>query len=47
MLEEFADLRFTETANYWARDTVEGRLSGLEEIKKASLERAQQADRRM
>lgn len=47
MLEEFTDLRRTETANFWAKDIVDIRLGGLEEIKRVSWERSQQADRRM
>jgi hypothetical protein len=46
MCEEFADLRRTETTKFWAKDTVNIRLGGLEEIKRASWERSQQADRR-
>ncbi|KAA6414871.1 MAG: hypothetical protein FRX48_01621 [Lasallia pustulata] len=47
MLKEFTDLRCTESANYWAKDTVDIRLGGLEEVKRVSWERSQQADRRM
>ncbi|KAA6411122.1 MAG: hypothetical protein FRX48_05434 [Lasallia pustulata] len=47
MLEEFTDLRCTENANYWAKDTVDIRLGGLEEVKRVSWERSQHANRRM
>ncbi|KAI4128888.1 MAG: hypothetical protein LQ347_004000 [Umbilicaria vellea] len=46
MLEEFTDLRRTETASFWAKDTVDIRLGGLEEVQRVSWERSQQADRR-
>jgi hypothetical protein len=46
MCEEFADIRKTETAKFWAKDTVNIRLGGLEQLKRASWERSQQADRR-
>ena len=42
MLEEFADLRRTESAAFWAKDTVDSRLGGLEDIRRASWEQSKQ-----
>ena len=45
MLEEFSDLRLTESAASWAKDTVDSRLGGLEDVRRASWERAQRKER--
>lgn len=42
MLEEFADIRRTEGACYWAKDTVEVNFLKLQDIKRKSWERAKQ-----
>ncbi|MCJ1319341.1 hypothetical protein MMC15_004677 [Xylographa vitiligo] len=46
MLENFSNIRRTESAAFWAQDTVDSRLGGLEDIRRASWERSQQGDRR-
>ena len=45
MLAGFSDLRRTESAAFWAKDTVDSRLGGLEDVRRASWERSQQGDR--
>jgi hypothetical protein len=45
MLQEFSDIRQTESAVFWAKDIVDLRLGGLEELKRASWERSQQSAR--
>jgi hypothetical protein len=45
-LKEFADIRRTESAAFWAKDTVDNRLFALEDIRRASWERFKQKDRR-
>jgi hypothetical protein len=43
---EFADLRGTESAAFWAKDTVEDRLYTIEEFRRASWQRVQQGNTR-